>query len=178
MTVPALPTGATLTGVYIGNAAGNGTKQGTTNTTTFVQSKLLTAGAPAPLANTTNPIREKNIDKVHVGTAIYQSFLYEDMPPGRNSHMFSEATGTLTLTPAPLQNSPSLVRYYKTALQSYVSTNLNAVPEAPPEYHWIYILGLCERIAKAMGDVVRANNFGGDYRGNLQIAQQNFRKGA
>jgi hypothetical protein len=52
VTIPALPAGATLAGIYIGTAAGTGTKQGTTNLTTYTQSGALVAGAAAPGANT------------------------------------------------------------------------------------------------------------------------------
>jgi hypothetical protein len=54
VTIPALPAGATLSGIYIGTAVGTGTKQGTTATTSYTQSAALVAGAAAPGTNTTN----------------------------------------------------------------------------------------------------------------------------
>jgi hypothetical protein len=52
VTIPALPAGATLAGIYIGTAPGTGTKQGTTNTTTYTQTAALIAGSAAPGSNT------------------------------------------------------------------------------------------------------------------------------
>lgn len=121
-------------------------------------------------------IRGKNIDKVHVGKTIFPSFLYSDVQPGQNYHVFDDDTARITLTPTPTQTVTGIVRYHKIATTPFVLATLTAVPDAPAEYHWIYILGLCERIAKAMDDTIKGNNYGNDYRGNLAIAQQNYQR--
>jgi hypothetical protein len=124
-------------------------------------------------------IRAKNIDKVHVGKQLFLSFLYDDVPPGHNFYTFDDDTSKITLNPTPtVLGLSGIVKYFKIATTSFSSNALSASPDAPSEYHWIYVLGLCERMAKAMDDVVKGNNYGNDYRGNLLIAQQNYQKGA
>ena len=54
-------------------------------------------------------------------------------------------------------------------------SELSATPDAPSEFHWTYILALCERIAKAMNDVPLANNYANDYRGQLSVAQESYK---
>jgi hypothetical protein len=124
-----------------------------------------------------NGIRAKNINKVHVGNGIYGSFLYGNVPPGQNYHLFDDTNSTLTLAPAPTVAAlQGIVKYYQVATTSFVSTALTVTPDAPAEYHWVYILGLCERIAKTIPDVSLANNYAADYQRNLVLAQQNYLK--
>lgn len=125
---------------------------------------------------TPTDIRSKNIDKVLVGTRYHASMLYGDLLPGRTTWEFNETTRRLTITPDPINGEKGIVRYHRTASTSFVSGALTAYPDAPSEYHWVYILGLAERIAKAMDDVVKANNFGQDYRGALTVAQANYQR--
>lgn len=119
-------------------------------------------------------VRARNVAKVQVGNTTYKSFLYERTKPGEQFWTLDEATGQMTLNPAPLQAKTGNVLYFKIPTTTFVSTNLAAEPDAPKEYQWLYVLGLCERIAKAMNDTDLANNYAADYRGNLGIAQQNY----
>lgn len=122
-------------------------------------------------------IRAKNIDRVFVGTTVYPSFLHEAVSPGQNFHIFKDVSGEMELYPAPSKAElAGIVRYHRMPSTSFVSTTLTAVPDAPTEYHWIYILGLAEMIAKAMDDVSKANNYGNDYRAALSVAQANYSK--
>lgn len=119
-------------------------------------------------------VRGKNIDKVHVGKAIYPSFLYNDVSPGHNYHTFDEETNTLTIVPTPTAVISGIVKYFRIATTAFLAGGTDAEPDAPDEYHWIYVLGLCERIANAMDDVPRASTYGQQYRGQLSVAQANF----
>lgn len=121
-------------------------------------------------------IRGKNIDLVHVGNGIFPSFLYDKVNPGTNYHTFNDDTHKITLSPTPSSVIAGIVRYHKIGITTFVSSGLTATPDAPAEYHWIYVLGLCERIAKAMDDLGKANNYANDYRNSLLIAQQNYKK--
>lgn len=122
-------------------------------------------------------IRSKTIDRVMVGSSVYESAQFGGMIPGRQTWSFDDDTGKLTLQPAPIDQEKGVIRYHKIADTTFVTTNTAVKPDAPEEYHWIYILGLCERIAKSMDDVVKANNYSADYRANLLIAQQNYQRG-
>lgn len=126
-----------------------------------------------------NDVRAKNIQKVIVGKSLYPSFLNEDVAPGLNYHLFDDTGATLTLNPAPSAAAiPGIVKYNRVAITTFLVGTLTAIPDAPAEYHWIYILGLCERIAKTMQDTILANNYANDYQKNLIIAQQNFARTA
>lgn len=122
-------------------------------------------------------VRSKNIDRVIFGTTSYDSLQYNVVAPGRNGWTLDDDNQRLTLMPAPFSPGEAIIRYYRMPESTFLSSNLNVKPDAPAEYHWIYILGLSERMAKAMDDVVKANNIGSDYRANLTIAQQNFQRG-
>lgn len=119
-------------------------------------------------------VRSKNIDMVTVGTRGYSSAQYESLQPGRNYWTLDDANQTLTISPDPLSGDKGLVRYRKIPTTTFVVGTITATPDAPDEYHWLYILGLCERIAKAMDDMVKGNNFAAEYHNNLSIAQANF----
>lgn len=122
-------------------------------------------------------VRAKNIDRVHVGMTVYPSFLYDAVSPGQNYHIFKDATRTMELNPAPTKAAQQgIVRYRMMPSTTFLSSDLATKPDAPEEYHWIYILGLAERIAKAMDDVSKANNYGNDYRSALAVAQANYQR--
>lgn len=124
-------------------------------------------------------IRGRQIDMVYVGTMVYRNFLYDPVSPGNNSFQFDEVTSTLTLTPAPAQSGlTGLIKYYKTPITSFTSADLTVVPDAPPEYHWVYVLGLCEKLAIAQDDIPRASNHGQQYRGQLAAVQAHYGGGA
>lgn len=136
-----------------------------------------TTAAGTPAYATAADVRGKNITAVRVGKGLYPSFLYEQVPPGQNYHLFDDTSTQITLSPAPTQALiPGIVRYNRISTSTFTSTALTVEPDAPTEYHWVYILGLCERIAKAIPDVTLANNYAADYLKNLQIAQQNYNR--
>lgn len=123
-----------------------------------------------------NDTRSKNITKVMVGNSIYRSMLYENVNPGHNYFTFDDTSGEIDLNPTPATGKTGIVTYNKIGTTNFVATTLTDTPDAPEEYHWLYILGLCERMAKAMNDVTLANNYSNDYRNNLMLAQQNFQR--
>lgn len=121
----------------------------------------------------TSDVKAKNITKVRTNNTIYKSMLYENVSPGHNYFVYNDASNSITLTPAPKAGNGFVV-YNKISTSNYTTSDLTDTPDAPSEYHWIYILGLAERIAKAMNDVTLANNYAADYRNNLMLAQQNY----
>lgn len=122
-----------------------------------------------------NTVRAKNINLVQVGMTNYRSILDEDVRPGQNSWSFDDTTFKLTLTPAPYQAGlPIRVRYHRTATSTFTSSALTVTPDAPLEYHWLYVVGLCSRVAKAMDDLAKANNYENDFRAGLNVASANY----
>lgn len=120
-------------------------------------------------------VKSNNIDRVQVNQTFYNSMQYQDIIPGHNYWILDDATKILSLNPYPsLSHLLGVVKYAKTATTTFVSSNLTTTPDAPEEYHFTYVLGLCERVAKGMNDVTLANNYGADYRNQIAIAQQNF----
>ena len=125
---------------------------------------------------TPTDIRARNIVEVVVGTERYRSVLFDqDIRPGHNYYEFNDSTRKLKLIPTPSSSSVGRVRYYRVPTVSFTSSNYTTTePDSPREFHWIYVPGLCARIAKAMQDVRLAANFDTDYKGVLLIAQQNL----
>jgi hypothetical protein len=121
-------------------------------------------------------LREKNVRKVVIGSNYYRSMVFEDITAAFNYFTIDETNNKIVFTPKPPAGT-AVVVYEKMSVTPFVSTNLSATPEAPQEYHWIYILGLAARIAKAMNDITLSNNYDNDYKSNLTIAQQNYVKG-
>lgn len=122
-------------------------------------------------------IRAKNINKVLVSGSRYGNMAYERVNPHNNYFVFDDSTQDLTLNPAPSQSAiEGVVGYFKITPDTFLASDLTTVPQAPKEYHSIYVLGLCERIAKSMNDVTLANNYANDYQSQLGIAQQNYSK--
>lgn len=119
-------------------------------------------------------VRHKNIDNVQIGTQMYMSAFYETRLPGRNYWIFDDNTHVLNVVSDTVSGSKGIVRYHAMPTKTFISSVLTDVPDAPPEYHWLYILGLCERIAKAMDDILKANNFASEYQNNLAVAQANY----
>lgn len=120
-------------------------------------------------------IRSRNVDQLLVGGSFYRSAQYEDVNPGHNQWVLDEATKKLQLIPTPTTAGlRGMIRYSKTSSTIFSATTLTVTPDAPEEYHDAYVLGLCERVAKAMNDVALANNYGRNYRERLLSAQQTF----
>ncbi len=126
-------------------------------------------------------VRSKNIDYVLLGTSQYDSF--DDMKPGRNFWTFDDGTHKIKLSSVPIASGQGYVRYFQIGVTTFLATDLEAdpvtaTPDAPAEYHWLYVVGLSEKIAQAMDDAVKANNYGGIYRNGLLTAAQNYLKAA
>lgn len=120
-------------------------------------------------------VNSQLVEIVRNQSVLYESVQYEVVSPGRSSWFIDDDTKKLILYPRPSINGEGVVLYRKQADTSFLLSNLTARPDAPPKYHWAYILGLCERIAKAMNDVTLANNYASDYRNQLALAQEEFR---
>lgn len=125
----------------------------------------------------TGTIKEKNIDKVMAGHLKYRSLNYEDVQPGQNYFTFDESSKMLTLSAAPSSAGlRGIVRHRKATVTTFTAVSLGATPDAPDEYHWIYVLGLAEYIAKASGRETDSTNYGNQYRAALNVAAQNYQK--
>ena len=121
-------------------------------------------------------LREKNVRKVVVGSNFYRSIIYEEITGVYNYYTIDETANKITFSPKPPAGTATIV-YDMMGVTPFVSSTLTATPVCPVEYHWIYVLGLCVRMAKAMNDTGLANNYENDYKGNLSIAQQNYVRG-
>lgn len=139
---------------------------------------FFTAAAGTAVYPTNSGVRSKNIDLVNVGTTRYSSFQYENWMPGRNYWVLNDSSQELTLTPAPISADPGVFRYSQVPTSTFLSTDLTVSPEAPTEYHHVYISGLCEKMAKAIPDISLGNNYRLEYEAGLQIAMQNYARGA
>lgn len=121
-------------------------------------------------------VQSKNVDLVMIGTQFYTSMQYDIPLPGRNYWNLNDSNNSLAVVPDSIAGDAGIVRYYQKPVTTFLASALTAAPDAPAEYHWLYILGLCERIGKAMDDVGKANNYANDYRNGLLLAQQSFAK--
>ncbi len=134
---------------------------------------VTTAGQSTYPVNT--KIMSHKVDSVRVGSSFYESMQYEDVQPGHNHWIIDDAIQELSLyPPSAITGERGVLKYTKLSATTFTTGSLTAVLEAPKEYHWAYVLGLAERVAKAMNDVTLANNYGNDYRSQLLLAQQNF----
>lgn len=141
------------------------------------QSSVFTTVAAQASYVLPNDVRDNNIDKARVGLINYLSLNYEDVKPAQNFFTFNESDHKITFDPVPYAaDLRAIVRYYRIATSTYVSGTLTANPDAPAEYHWIYVLGLCEKIANANNDTGKSNNYGSEYRSALAAAAQNYSK--
>lgn len=120
-------------------------------------------------------MKSQNVERVQVNHSLYESMQYEVVEPGHNFWILEDSVKELLLNPKPsISHMVGIVKYSKSAVQTFLPSNLTVTPEAPEEYHNTYVLGLCERVAKGMNDVTLANNYGSDYRSSISIAQQNY----
>lgn len=142
------------------------------------QTEQFTSVAGTKTYTLTGTIKEKDIDKVMAGTLKYRSLNYEDVQPAQNWYTFNETTRVLTLSSAPSQSGKiSILRYAKSASTTFTTGGIaTQTPDAPDEYHWIFVLGLAEYIAKAGEEAEKAQNYGDQYRNALQVAAQNYQK--
>lgn len=119
----------------------------------------------------------RNMDRVIVGTAKYESMQLTDVAPGQNGWTFDETTNQLTLSPVPKYDAQGYIRYAKKASKIYTASDMAELPEAPAEYHNLYVFGLAEIIAITLDDMIKAANFGQQYNAQLAIAQANYQRG-
>jgi len=120
-------------------------------------------------------VQQRNIDLVMVGVLKYLN-LYEDaVSPLQNRYGFDDDTKTLTLNPAPYNSGlQGLVRYRKIATTTFLSSNLNAVPDAPEEWQWTYIPALASYLAHTQDDEVKASNYEMQCRNAWNTAALNY----
>lgn len=142
--------------------------------------QMFTSTAGMQSYTLTGSIKEKDIDKVMIGYSPYLSLNYNDVQPGQSYFTYNETSKELTLSvPSTRSGLQGLVRYAQTATTSFLTSQVETQkPDAPEEYHWIYVLGLAEYIAKASSQDEKALNYGDQYRNALQVAAQNYRKEA
>lgn len=121
-------------------------------------------------------IRGKNIDLVMIGLTRYYP-LGEGTQPLTNWYSFGDTTNTLTVYPAPYDDDLlGYVRYHQIATTTFTTSNLNATPDAPEEYHYLYIAALCAYRAKAQDDLEKAQMYENDYRAGLNVAAAQYQE--
>lgn len=117
--------------------------------------------------------REKDISTLMVNSDRYESLAFaKDFNTKKNYYLIAD--GKITLEPPPPNGSKVFMKYHKAPTKSYATNELSIELEQPVEYHWVYILGIAARVAKAQGDVTLANNLDADYKNGLRMAQQNY----
>lgn len=120
-----------------------------------------------------NTIKSRNIERVQTNQSLFKSMQHDDINPGHNFWLVEDTS--LKLHPSPsLTGEIGIIKYFQSSKTTFLASDLSVKPDAPEEYHWAYVLGLAERVAKAMNDVSLANNYGNDYRAQLSLAQQNY----
>lgn len=120
-------------------------------------------------------VRLKNIDLVMVGIIKYHELIPGITNPLQNTYTFDDSTHVLTLRPAPYAiGLQGVLRYSRIATTTFVSGNLNAVPDAPEEYHWSFIPGLASFLANTQDDVIKAGNYEQQYKAAWNVAAQNY----
>lgn len=125
-----------------------------------------------------NDVRAKNIDLVHVGITPYRSLMEGEPRTLDNVWVFDDQTFKLTLVPVPYEDGFGIVRYHRIATTTFTSSNLNQTPDAPMEYHYLYVPALCAYIAKAQDDSEKAQMYENDYRTGLNSAALNYQGGS
>jgi len=120
-------------------------------------------------------VREKNIDYAQIGVLKYRSLDSDIVAPLQNVFSFDDETSKLTLSPAPYTSGlQGIVRYYRIATTTFVSTNLNVTPDAPAEYHWTFVPALASWLANTQNDSGNAANYEAQYRSAWNTAAQNY----
>ncbi|PJN53664.1 hypothetical protein PAEVO_03850 [Paenibacillus sp. GM2FR] len=122
-------------------------------------------------------VRQKNIDKVLTGLYQYQSLDREDVTPTQNAYTFDDQSHTLSLFPAPYTDLQGFLRYRRIGTTVFIASNLDAVPDAPEEYHWTYIPALAAYLAHTQDDSVKAANYESQYKAAWNVAAQNYQAG-
>lgn len=122
-------------------------------------------------------VRLKNIDLVMCGVVKYKELLPTVPNPMLNTFTFDDSNFQITFRPAPYQESlQALVRYSRIGTATFNTNNLNAIPDAPEEYHWTYVLGLASYLANTQDDGIKASNYENQYKAAWNVAAQNYAK--
>lgn len=123
-------------------------------------------------------VRQKNIDYVQIGVLKYRDLDENQIAPLQNAYSFDDVSKTLTLSPAPYQSGlQGIVRYYRIATTTFLTSNMNAVPDAPEEFHWTYIPALASYLANTQDDTSNAANYENMYKNAWAVAVQNYSNG-
>lgn len=99
------------------------------------------------------------------------------MTPTQNVYSFDDQSHTLFLFPAPYTDLQGFLRYSWIGSTVFTANNLNAVPDAPEEYHWTYIPALAAYLAHTQDDSVKAANYESQYKAAWNVAAQNYQAG-
>lgn len=122
-------------------------------------------------------VREKNIDLVECGLLQYRNLMSERVSPTDNNWSYDDSSKVLTISPAPYQNGlPGIVRYHRLATTTFLVSNLDAVPDAPEEYHGTYVPALCSFLALTQEDASKAAIYEAQYKSAWNVASQNYQK--
>lgn len=125
-----------------------------------------------------NDVRAKNIDYIKVGLLQYLDLQTDVVTQMSNTFSFDDSSSTLNLSPAPYAAVQGIVRYHRIATSTFLSSNLNATPDAPTEYHWTYVPALAAWIAMTQDEASKAATFDAQYKAAWNAAAQNYQKEA
>lgn len=120
-------------------------------------------------------VRSKNIDFVMVGVVKYHELNTETPHPMQNTYYYTDITNTLNLLPSPYQEGlEGFIRYRMIATSNFTSSNLDVTPDAPPEYHWTFVIALASYLANTQDDAIKASNYENQYKSSWNVAAQNY----
>ena len=122
-------------------------------------------------------VRLKNINLVMCGVIKYRELLPSATNPMQNTFTYDDSTNVIMLRPAPYGTGlQGLVRYNRIATTTFSTSNLNAVPDSPEEYHYSLVLGLASYLAQTQDDAAKASNYENQYKAMWNVAAQNYAK--
>lgn len=122
-------------------------------------------------------VRQKNIDLLMIGMFRYMSMDSAAITPRQNAFSFDDASHVLSVWPAPYGTLEGFLRYYRIGTTNFSADNLSAIPDAPEEYHWTYVLALAAYLANTQDDVGKAANYEDQYKAAWNVAAQNYQVG-
>lgn len=122
-------------------------------------------------------VRSKNVDRVSVGSFWYNNLDYMELGATDAYFDVDDDTNTITLQPEAYYTGKGLIRYRKYGVPNFVSSNLNASPSAPPEYHYTYAVALASYLAHTQDDGIKAANYESQYKSAWNVAAQNYQVG-
>lgn len=146
------------------------------NVVKIPRTKFIPAVTNTDTYNIDNDVKDKNVFLVRWNAFFYSRLNYEQQNVNMSFFTVNDAAQTLTLSPAPFMTGPIMISYYLFGTTAYTSGNLNAVPDAPVEYHWTYVPALAAYLAKTEDDGVKAANFEAEYKSAWNVAAQNYQQ--